>query len=218
MYLLCYYIFFTCRCETILRGLFTSYLFYYLLLLFSYIYFFSIISLLYYLYSVHSLPRVLLSLRGWVTSFFLSISSLFTLFFYTIPDLSVLPLWHTFPITRRVFHCLYGFLYIFSTNLYLFYIGIPYSLMYYTISICASSSTHIPYLYLILLHTTYLSYWATIYGYLLSLYNSYLFPHHHIFISHLTIYYTLFTYLYILLLTHILIFNIFLLIIYIIIL
>ena len=74
----------------------------YLLLLYSYIYFFSL-SYLYYIIlfsiSISSFTRrVLHTLRGWVYILFsLSISShCLPYSFYTIPDLSVLPLWHTF--------------------------------------------------------------------------------------------------------------------------
>ena len=102
LYLLYYYIFsFTRRVWNTLRGLFTSYLFYYLLLLFSYIYFF-----LYYIFTILPYSLYLSSLLpvGCYTPtglgyIFLSLSissHCLPYSFYTIPDLSVLPLWHTF--------------------------------------------------------------------------------------------------------------------------
>lgn len=187
----------------------------------SYLYYITLFSI-----SIFSFTRrVWNTLRGWVTSFFLS---LYPLIVYLILSIlyqiypSFLYGTHSSSITRRVFHTLRGF----STSSLL--ISIP-SISYSLFSLCT-----IPYLSVLpllhtfllfilyclhILHTSSTTRRVTPYGLsTLSIEDSYLFPHHHIFISHLTIYYTLFTYLYILLLTHILIFIIFLLIIYIIIL
>lgn len=206
-------------------------------LIYSIIYFycfptFTFFSLLYlYFITLFSISifsftrRVLHTLRGWVTSFFLS---LYPLIVYLILSIlyqiypSFLYGTHSYSITRRVFHTLRGF---YTSSLL---ISIP-SLSYSLFSLCT-----IPYLSVLpllhtfllfilyclhILHTSSTTRRVTPYGLsTLSIEDSYLFPHHLIFISHLTIYYTLFTYLYILLLTHILIFIIFLLIIYIIIL
>jgi len=189
----------------------------------SYLYYITLFSI-----SIFSITRrVFHTLRGWVYILFsLSISShCLPYSFYTIPDLSVLPLSAPLPPS-----CPLGF---FPPPRGGFYtssllISIP-SLSYSLFSLCT-----IPYLSVLpllhtfllfilyclhILHTSSTTRRVTPYGLsTLSIEDSYLFPHHLIFISHLTIYYTLFTYLYILLLTHILIFIIFLLIIYIIIL
>lgn len=186
----------------------------------SYLYYITLFSI-----SIFSFTRrVFHTLRGWVTSFFLS---LYPLIVYLI--LSIL--YQIYPsflygtlsssITRRVFHTLRGF---YTSSLLISISSISYSLF----SLCT-----IPYLSVLpllhtfllfilyclhILHTSSTTRRVTPYGLsTLSIVDVYILSHLFIYTSFIHIF-TLFTYLYILLLTHILIFIIFLLIIYIIIL
>ena len=155
MYLLYYYIFIT-------RRVFHTYgvclhLIYpiYLLLLYSYIYFFSL-SYLYYiiLFSISiSFTRRCYTLRVGFTSYSLSISShCLPYSFYTIPDLSVLPLWHTFLLLPVGVPHLRGF----YTSLLISISSISYSLF----SLCT-----IPYLSVLPLYTHSLSLSYIVYTY-----------------------------------------------------
>ena len=154
MYLLYYYILLPVGCST-LRGLFTSYLSYlstftvFLHLLFSLSYLYYII-----LFSISILPVGCYTPTGWVYILFsLSISShCLPYSFYTIPDLSVLPLWHTFLLLPVGCSTPTGF----YTSLLISISSISYSLF----SLCT-----IPYLSVLPLHTHSLSLSYIVYTY-----------------------------------------------------